>query len=56
MDRNELLTSIYSTAADVQRWSMQMATAGRVSADRCTDIRHATQRINVLVSKLEESR
>ena len=51
-DRNELITSIAAAAADIQRWSLQMATADRVSRDRVSDIKNSAERIGQLNAKL----
>lgn len=56
MDRNEILSSMDSAAADIQRWVLQMALSGRVSADRCNDMRHNLTRLSTLVAKLEDTK
>ena len=46
MDTKEHLTSIASCAADIQRWTLQMALNDRLSIDRLNDILHATNVID----------
>lgn len=50
----ELLTSMSAAASDIQRWTLQMATMQRLSADRRLDIAHAAERIAVCNRKLGE--
>lgn len=53
---NDVLVSIASAAADIQRHVLNIAMSGRCSDDRKSDINYAAKRISDFVAHLNDPR
>ena len=55
VDKEDAISSMASSCADVQRWLLQGAVqGGKFSKDRITNIKYAAQRLIELADKLGE--